>query len=114
MYEYLYGWQVGYGYSCVLIYMKIRCIPHTLAHISNHRLTSKAVIVLAPTMPDCICMDETGYKPVISAKEDAANSLDPFNKPHLRRAIILRALEAFAEQISYQTPPTTQALCERG
>ena len=69
---------------------------------------TKAIIVLAPSTPDCICMNETGNKPVISAKEDAADCLDPFNKPRLRRAIIWKALlEAFAEEISFHTPPTS-------
>jgi acetoin utilization deacetylase AcuC-like enzyme len=63
------------------------------------------VVVLAPTTPDDICLDESGIKPLLSAKEEAADSLDAFNKPRLRRAIILKALEAFPDKISFQTPP---------
>ena len=62
-------------------------------------------IVLAPIAPDSIFMDENGIKPAISAKETEADSLDPFNKPRLRRAIILKALEACTKEISFQTPP---------
>ena len=54
--------------------------------------------------PDCIRMDENGTKPIIPPEDESADALDAFNKPRLRRAIILKTLESRSEMISFQIP----------
>jgi acetoin utilization deacetylase AcuC-like enzyme len=71
-------------------------------------MTNPCVIVLAPMMPDSIRVGETDENPVLSLEEESADNLDPFNKPRLRRAIILKAFETYSEKVSFQTPPSQE------
>ena len=63
-----------------------------------------SVVVLAAMTPDVIDMDDTGTQAIISPQDESADALDAFNKPRLRRAIILKTLESKSEKISFQIP----------
>lgn len=61
-------------------------------------------VVVAPTLPGSIALDETGTRPIIDVTDQAADALDNFNHPRFRRAIIMKTLESKSEKISFQLP----------
>jgi acetoin utilization deacetylase AcuC-like enzyme len=60
------------------------------------------VVVIAPTMAECAPTIED--YPQISSRDKELDDMDEFNKPRLRRALILKALSARSENIVFQTP----------
>jgi acetoin utilization deacetylase AcuC-like enzyme len=67
---------------------------------------SSSVLVLAQLTPGSIQIDENLDLPLLSAEDEESDNLDPFNKPRLRRALILKALDGISDKrIEFRIPP---------
>lgn len=70
----------------------------------KHNNKISPLVIVAPTLPGSIALDETGTRPIIDVKDEAADALDNFNHPRFRRAIIMKTLESKSEHVSFQLP----------